>query len=162
MQNNSNNFRQLVDWSASIWAGLVSGVAFLLFNLVMTPMMEGGNAWVMLRLFASPLLGSEVLAPPATNDPWVSVVGTATVLGCSVLYSMVLAVIIHRWGSLVGLLGGTVFGLVLYYINFYTLSFFVPWFFAMRSLSMALSHLLFGALAGWLYESLEVEEFVAK
>ena len=160
LQRNSNNFRQLVDWSASLWAGLVAGTTFLLFNLVVTPLVEGGNAWVMLRLFASPLLGQEVLAPPATNEPWVSVVGTVTVLGCSVLFSMILALIIHRWGSLVGILGGAVFGLMLYCINFYTLSFFVPWFFAMRSFSMAFSHLLFGALAGWLYESLEVEEFV--
>lgn len=162
LERNSNNFRQLVDWSSSVWAGLVAGFVFLLFNLVLTPLIEGGNAWVMLRLFASPLMGQEVLAPPATNDPWVSVVGTVTVLGSSVLFSMILALIIHRWGSMVGILGGAVFGLVLYCINFYTLSFFVPWFFAMRSFSMALSHLLFGALAGWLYESLEVEEFVER
>ncbi len=162
LEGNSNNFRQLVDWSASVWAGLVAGTAFLLFNVVVTPLVEGGNAWIILRLFASPLLGQEVLSPPATNDPWISVVGTVIILGCSVPFSMVLALIIHRWGSMVGILGGAVFGLVLYCINFYTLTFFVPWFFAMRSFSMAISHLLFGAVAGWIYESLEVEEFIRK
>ena len=36
-----------------------------------------------------------------------------------------------------------------------------PWFFAMRSWTLVFTHVIFGALAGGVYESLEVEEFVA-
>jgi hypothetical protein len=56
--------------------------------------------------------------------------------------------------------GGAILGLLLYAINFYTLTFFFPWFFAMRSWPVIVSHIIFGATAGGVYELLEVEEFV--
>jgi len=45
--------RQLVDWSAAIWAGLIGGTAFLVVNFLLTPVLYGGNAWVSIRLLAS-------------------------------------------------------------------------------------------------------------
>jgi hypothetical protein len=50
--------------------------------------------------------------------------------------------------------------LAIYAINFFAISYFVPWFFPLRSWILLLSHVLFGALAGGIYELLEEEEFV--
>jgi len=62
---------------------------------------------------------------------------------------------------MVGIVGGGLFGLALYGINFYTLAAWFPQFLLIKSTHMALSHVAFGALAGGIYELLEIEEFVA-
>jgi len=149
--------RQLVDWRAALYAGLLAGLIFLLLNLFLSPV---GNAWAMIRLFASILLGDTILAPPATFD--LLALGAALLVhfGLSILYTLLIAYVVHRGGLLAGLIGGALLGLALYSINFYTLTLFYPWFFAMRSGIFIVTHALFGALAGGIYEALEVEIFV--
>lgn len=152
--------RQVVDWSAAVWAGLVAGTIFLILNIFLLPMLVGGNAWVVLRLFASLAMGENVLAPPATFDLTITLVALATHFALSLSFSLVLAFLIHRWGLIAGVLLGGLFGLGLYSINFFTLTLFYPWFFAFHSTPMIVNHVIFGALAGGIYEGLEVEEFV--
>jgi hypothetical protein len=152
--------RQVVDWSASIWAGLLAGSVFLFLNVLVTPWVIGGNGWVMVRLIASIPLGEAVLAPPASFDLVVLLAAFVTHYVLSIVFSMILAYIVHRGGMLTGILGGAVFGLCLYYINVYTLTWWLPWFFAVRGWPFLLTHILFGAVAGGIYEGLEVEEFI--
>jgi hypothetical protein len=143
--------RQIVDWRAAVWAGGVAGLVFLVFNLFITPFLAGGNAWVVLRLLASIVLGQGVLAPPATFDLTVLIVALLTHFILSLGFALLLAYILHRWGLIVGIVGGAILGLLLYAINFYTLTFFFPWFFAMRSWPVIVSHIIFGANAGGVY-----------
>ncbi len=154
--------RQLVDWSAAFQAGFLAGLAFLLVNLFVIPAVIGGNAWIMIRLAASVLLGDTILAPPATFDLSALAAGLLVHFTLSVLFALFIAFCLHRWGIVVGIVGGALFGLALYGINFYTLTMpdLYPWFYPFRGVPMALSHVLFGALAGGIYEALEVEEFV--
>ncbi len=152
--------RQVVDWSAALWAGLVAGTIFLLLNLFFVPALVGGNGWITLRYTASLVMGSGVLPPPATFDAGVLVVAVLTHYILSIALSLLLAFIIHRWGLIVGFVGGALFGLALYFIHFYTVTLLFPWFFAVRSLPLLLSYAIFGAVAGGIYETLEVEEFV--
>jgi hypothetical protein len=105
-------------------------------------------------------MGTRALPPPATFDFGIFAVSLIVHLPLSIGFACLIAVVLHRWGLIVGILGGAGFGLALYFINFYTVSFFFPWFFPMRSWIMAASHIIFGALAGGIYEALEVEEFV--
>lgn len=151
---------QLVDWQAAIWAGVSAGVVFLLFLIFFVPVFAGGNPWVVIRLLASIVLGESIVAPPATYSTVALVVGLCVHLVLSISFTMLLAYLIHRWGLLVGFVGGALFGLALYAFNFYTLTFFYPWFFAMRSWPIVVAHLIFGAIAGVIYESLEVETYV--
>jgi len=151
--------RQLVDWRAAIWAGLISGLVFLIINMLLTKFFVG-SPWVSVRLVASIIMGERALPPPASFDLSILLTALAVHLPLSVAFAGVIAVVLHRWGLLVGIVGGAIFGLALYAINFYTLTFFFPWFFPMRSWIMAVSHLIFGACAGGIYESLEVEKFV--
>lgn len=59
-----------------------------------------------------------------------------------------------------GLVVGGLLGLALYAINYYTFTRFFPWFFPVRNWTDVVSHILFGALAGGVYEALEVKRFV--
>ena len=151
--------KQLVDWSASIWAGFISGAVLFIAIVVLLPQFEGGNAWVYIRLVASIVLGEGILPPPASYSLKALFVALGLHFSFSVGASMLLAFIIHRWGLIVGILGGGVFGLCLYAINFYSLTFFVPWMFGMKGLWTCLAHVLFGAVSGGVYELLEIEEF---
>lgn len=159
MSGATARMRQVVDWSAALWAGVISGILFLASNLILTAIAVG-SPWIVTRILASVVLGSDVLPPPATFDPLTFGVAFVVNLVLSVIFAAILAIIIHRWGLIVGLVGGAVFGLALYFINFYTFSYFFPWFFVFKSWMMVVSHVLFGAAAGTIYEALEVEEFV--
>ena len=152
--------RQLVDWSAAIWAGIVAGGAFLLANLALTPMVYGGNAWVVLRYTASMVLGTEALPPPASADATVLLVALALHFALSIGYALLIAYIIHRGGLIGGILFGAALGLALYGINYYTFTLAFPWMFAMCNKVLLGTHIFYGALVGGIYEALEVEEFV--
>ncbi len=158
--NSQPHTRQLVDWIAAVWAGIISGTVFLLLNLFLTPYFMGGNMWVMVRLFASIILGEGILAPPAAFDISALAVAIATNFVISMLFALLIAYIIHRGGLITGIIGGALFGLAIYVINFYTLTLFFPWFFAMQHWIIIVNHIIFGALAGGIYEWLEIEEFV--
>ncbi|GJM44730.1 MAG: hypothetical protein DHS20C21_15720 [Gemmatimonadota bacterium] len=151
--------KQLVDWSAALWAGWMAGAVFLGLNVVLTPLLVGGNAWVIVRLFASVVLGPGILAPPATFHLGALVAALAVHFALSLLFALLVAYLLHRGGLIVGVVGGALFGLALYFINLYSLTYFFPWFFAMRSGVLVATHVLFGAMAGGIYEALEVEEF---
>ncbi len=151
--------RQVVDWRAAIWAGIIAGIVFLLVNMILTDAYLG-SPWVIVRLAASILMGTKVLPPPATFDAAIFSVALLVHLPLSIIFASLIAMVLHRWGMIVGILGGALFGLAFYFINFYTFSAIFPWFFPLRGWMMAFSHLAFGALAGGVYEALEVEKFV--
>ncbi|MCG6924908.1 MAG: hypothetical protein LJF30_06315 [Acidobacteria bacterium] len=151
--------RLMVDWSAAFQAGLIAGTVFLFVNLILGPMAYGGNVWVWIRLLASPILGSDILAPPATFNAGALAAAAVVQYGVSMILTLTIAFVLHRWGLWVGILGGAVLGLAFYAINIYTFTYFFPWFYALGGWVMALSHVLFGAFAGGVYEVLEVEEW---
>jgi hypothetical protein len=150
--------RQLVDWSAAVWAGLLAGTAFLLVSLFLIPQLVGGNAWVMVRLLASIVLGKEILAPPATFDLGALVAGLSTHYALSVAFALLVAYVLHRFGLVVGILGGALLGLALYAVLFYGATLWLPQFFPIVGGGMLVAHVLFGALVGGLYEAFEIEE----
>lgn len=80
----------------------------------------------------------------------------------SILYTLVLAFIVHRWRLLIGIFGGALFGLCLYLINFFTFTTFFAWFYPARAWPFSLLHILFGAGDGSIYELLEKDVFVVE
>lgn len=151
--------RQLVDWKAAFRAGLVGWVVFLAVSMLLNAMYVG-SPWVATRLLASIILGPGALPPPATFTPGTAIVAALVSLVLALAYAALIAYVVHRWGMIVGIIGGTLLGLAVYVINFYLLSYFFPWFFPLRSWIMAASHALLGGFAGGVYEALEVERFV--
>src|SRR6185369_1281603 len=101
-------------------------------------------------------------APPATFAPGIFAVALLIHLPLSIAFACVIAFVLHRWGLLVGIVGGALLGLALYWINFGTVFNLVPWFAPMKGWETMLAHVVFGAVAGGTYELLEVERFVVE
>jgi hypothetical protein len=100
------------------------------------------------------------LPPPTTFDAGVVITAVLLHFILSVIYTLVLAFIVHRWGILISVIGGVLFGLALYLINFFTFTMLFPWFYPARAWPFSLVHILFGAVAGGVYELLEKDVFV--
>ncbi len=160
MAQGSVRMRQVMDWRAAFLAGIIAGVVLLILQLTILPVMTGDSPWVTLRLIAAIGLGEGVLPPPATLDAGILIVALLLHLVFSILATFVIAFVLHRWGLLVGIIGGAFLGLALYAINYYTFLLYFPWFFPMRSWIALVSHVIFGAIAGGTYEALERDEFV--
>ena len=155
----SENMNQVMDWKAAIVSGLAAGTLFYLLNIFIVPLILGGNMWVIIRLFASIIYGETILAPPSTFDFSALIISIIVNTILSLSFTFLIAFILHKWGLLIGIVGGAIFGLAIYLINFYTLSFFFPWFFALSSWPFVFTHILFGSVAGGIYEILEVEKY---
>ena len=153
------NMRQLIDWSAALWASLISGLIFFLLNILLS-YIAVGSPWIYVRVIASIIMGPEVLPPPASFDFPIFMVGTLLHFFFSFIFAILIDVSIYRWGIVIGIIGGGLLGLAFYTINFYAVSYYFPWIFPFRSWMILTSHIVFGALAGGIYELLEVEEFV--
>jgi hypothetical protein len=159
MTTASNRMRQITDVSAAIWGGLIAGLAYLIIQIIMAVWLLGSSPWVTFRWNAAIVLGQDVLPPPAGFSFGIVLVGLIVHFALSIIFSLILAFIIHRWGLIVGILGGGLFGLALYAVNYYTFTIFFPWFYPIRNWLMVVGHIVFGAVAGGVYEALEVEEF---
>lgn len=147
------------DWMAGVWAGLIAGLAFLALEMILVPLLMGGSAWEPPRMIAAIVMGPEVLPPPATFDAGVVTAALAVHFVLSILFGLILAVIVSLFNldSSAGLIlvVGAVFGLIIYFVNFYGMTAFFPWFADARNwLSMTL-HVVFGVVAAESYFGLE-------
>lgn len=161
MVNNKTKLKQVMDWKAAVRSGIISSAVLLLLVLLIVPAIRGWNAWVIVRYIASIFMGQSILPPPASFHLTAMIVALITHVVISIGATILLAFIIHRWGLIVGIIGGAIFGLCLYGINFFSISYFFPWFYLIKGWEMLLSHVIFGAVAGGVYEALEVEKFVS-
>lgn len=159
MKKPNTGLRQLVDWNAAFWAGIISGTVSLAVSTLLAWRILG-SPMVALRLMASILLGSDVMQPPAGDSLGIVLAALFVQFVLSLVFAFITAVVVHRWGLLVSFFGGALLGLALYAINFYSISYFFPWLYQFRSSIFMLAHVAFGAIAGLVYELLEVETFV--
>ncbi len=142
------------NWKAAVWAGLIAGLVFLILEMVMVPLFLAGSPWGPPRMIGAIALGQSVLPnppPPPTFD--FGVVLTAMIIHfiLSVAFAVLLAFIISQVGAGMALLVGAVFGLVLYLVNFYGFTAVFPWFAMARNWVSIFTHIVFGALAAWVY-----------
>lgn len=156
-QTTTIKVRQVVDWSAAVWAGLISGLLFLLIASILSAIFYD-SLLLPVRMIAAMALGGEsILNAPSLIT---ILIGLLIHIPISLVFAGVVAFVIHRWGMGVGIIGGGLLGLALYFINFYSLTALFPWFSGLRGGVMIFSHVVFGAAAGGFYELLEIEEFV--
>lgn len=159
MEKAKPKMRQLVDWGAAFWAGVFSGLVSHLSNILLSWYLLD-SPWVITRIIASILLSESVLPPPDDFHWGILLAALGVHMALSVLFAFLVAAVVHRWGILVSFMGGALLGLAFYAINFYTMSYFFPWFYTFRSWIFIVAHVLYGAFAGSVYELLEEEEFV--
>jgi len=135
-----------VTWRAVLLAGFVGGIVFLLMNILFV---QSISPSLLLRYIASLVMGSDVLV---STDSTALIIGIIVHFTLSLVFALIISIVIHRWGLLVGIIGGAILGLSLYGINLYTLTRFFPWFFAINTTILLLSHVIFGAVVGGVYE----------
>lgn len=151
--------RKVVDWKAVLIAALVAGTVALLWNFFVVPALLKTTPWVAVRLTGSILLGKGVLAPPATAHIGALVAAIAIHYLLALAMTAIIAYVVHRGGLLGGMLIGGLLGLSFFCIDYYTLTYFMPQFFAIQHWSVVTGHVLFGLVAGGMYELLEDQIF---
>lgn len=143
-----------MDKRAAFIAGLLAAVISLALGMGVLQFMHD-NAMGLPRLLATVVLGRGALDADVTSATTALGAGIAVHLVLGLVFAFVISFTLHRWGFWVGLIGGALFGLALYAINTYTMSRFFPDFFYYRSWFMVGLHVVFGALCGGIYETLE-------
>lgn len=147
-----------VDGRAMALATLAAAAVALALYLFYVPAAVGaGDATVVLRYMASILLGDEILAPGVSFSALIVLAGLFAHLVVSGLMTWLITFVLHRWGLVTGIIGGALFGLAFFFINHYTLTFVYPHFYAMNHAAVLVVHVVFGAVAGGVYELLEHE-----
>lgn len=140
----------------AVWAGLISGLIFMMLEMIMIPMFMDGSPWGPPRMIAAIVLGEGVLPPPATFDFGVIMAAVILHLILSVIYAIILALIISaaKTSFWVSILIGAVFGYLLYLVNFYVFTGVFPWFAEARNWVSVFTHIIFGIGAAWAYVAL--------
>lgn len=149
MREPSEPIVKTIEWRAVLLAALAAGTVFLIVNLAMTYVLYDMNPALSIRYIASLVMGDTVLTSADTTS---LIVGVLVHFGLSLLFTLIITIVVHRWGLLVGIVGGGLLGVAIYAINLYTLTLAFPWFFAMNGTAWLLSHLFFGMVAGGVYE----------
>lgn len=155
---------RMPDWGAAGWAGIVSGTAAMVCELLLLPLNKGGDAWVPVRMVAAIVFGRGVLPPPpyfvhgVAPDSGAFFMALALHFSLSLIYLRVLSTMIYKVDRRTAYGAGAFFGLVLYALNFYGFSAAFPWFAAARGWASALSNVLFGLIAAGTYKAFERRE----
>ncbi len=161
LQTTNRVMHQVMDWRAAVIAGLLAGALTMLLQMILWVTVTGGSLWTPIYHASALLLGPDSFAPAGAPDGGIVAVGLLVHMLLSLVYTLLLAFIIHRWGLIVGIVGGALFGVALYLINYYSMTYLFPWFFPIRSWLVLAAHIFFGAAAGGIYEALERDIYVA-
>lgn len=143
-----------MDWGAAGWAGLAAGAAFVLLQTFSGLVFGEGGSTAAVRRLASVALGESVLSNEAPFTGLIYFAAAIVHIPLSLIYARVLAAIIHKLDMARALGVGVVFGAALYFVNYYAVSNFFPWFVSARGPEALVSHLVFGLLAAGIYKRL--------
>jgi hypothetical protein len=162
MTQQNSRLRLIMDWRAAVIAGVIAGLLTMLLWIILLALTTGGSLWAPFHHVAAILLGENSLTPSQSIDWQIVLTGMVIHMVLAVFYAVILAFIVHRWGLAVGIIGGAIFGLALYAINYYTFTALYPWFYPLRSWIALVGHIFFGAVAGGVYEGLERDIYVVE
>ncbi len=149
--------KRSLDRLALLAAGLGSGLLSLLITAILTAAYLG-SPWFMVRVAASLVFGPEVIPLSDHAGIQVIVMGILVYLGLSLVYATLIVLVIHRWGLVVGFVGGGLLGLAIYFISLYALTMAFPWIYPLRSWILMAGYVAHGALTGTIYELLDEDE----
>jgi len=145
-----------IHWRSAALAGIAAGVVATLAQIALWWVSSVPLPAILFRdarLTAAIVMGREVLPPPATFDASVMLIATLVHFALSIAYALALSVFISRLGTPLSLLAGAAFGLSLYAINMYGLTFVFPWFVVARDWITAATHAIFGMVVAAVYKT---------
>lgn len=135
---------------AAILAGLIAGVVFMMLEMILVPVFLNGSPWAPPRMIAAIILGKDVLpmpGQPVNFDFGVLMVAIMLHFMLSIVYAVIIGWICRNLSMGTSILLGAVFGLILYFANFYGFTAIFPWFAMARNLVSIFSHIMFGIIA---------------
>ncbi|HEY7241119.1 MAG TPA: hypothetical protein VH600_18240 [Burkholderiales bacterium] len=147
-----------IDWSATIWASIIAGIVFAVLAVTMAPLFEGKSPWAPLHMIGAIALGPSAMASPDSFD--LGVVATAVVvhLALAIVYGIILAYIVTRMETGLAVVVGGLYGLALYFINFYGFTRLFPWFADARDWVSIFVHIVQSGLMAGLYKMYSARE----
>lgn len=145
--------RRVFNLSAAVKAGLIAGLVFMMMEMILVVTVGGGSPWGPPRMIGAIALGPDVLPPPPSFDLGIFAVAMLVHFVLAVVLAILFAFVATRLEltRTTFILAGAVFGLVVYFVNFYLLTAVFPWFAMARGWITFLSHLAFGAVLAWMY-----------
>ena len=147
---------QFFNFKNAALAGIIAGAVFFAVELLLVATVGGESPWGPPRMIAAIAMGEEVLPPPATFDLTILLVAALVHFALAIVLGVIFALLFGRWTTSLGaaLAIGTIFGLVLYAINFYVMTAVFPWFGMARNMISIVAHAIFGLALGWAYHAL--------
>lgn len=151
---------QTLNWKAAIWAGLIAGIVFIMLEMALVALLQGMSPWGPPRMMAAMVMGEGVLPPPASFDFGIMMVAMMIHFPLAIVFGLILGWVISNWrlGLGTSIAVGTVFGLLLYVINFYGFTAIWPWFAMARNLISIFAHAMFGLVLGWAYHAIAASD----
>lgn len=143
----------MINWQRAAVGGVIAGIVFVMMEMILVTFALDGSPWGPPRMMAAIIMGTEVLPPPATFDMGLVMAGMVLHLVLSAVYGIIVAILIRNasMGMAMGI--GAIFGLALYFINFYGFTMIFEWFANARNWVTLLSHIVFGIVAAWYYRA---------
>ena len=142
----------------AVGGGLIAGSIYIIVQIFLFPLVLDISAWSAFRIKAALVLNPiQVLSPPADFE--IGIISTAVIvhLTLSVLFSIPFGLFLKKVHS-GAIFAGVVYGIILYMINFYLLTYAFHWFADFRNWVTLLSHLLFGLTLG-IFAKNEIKRF---
>ncbi|MRX27220.1 hypothetical protein [Kangiella sp. HZ709] len=149
----------LVDWSAVLWSGITTAALSLPILFFALPGLLGIDTNNIIQYWSAMLLGAQVITVPSDFSVVLFFTAIISHLAIALVLSTVIASIFHRFGILVGITGGALVGLAYYFINIYSMTYFFNWMYFLEGPVFMLFNMLLGGMAGFFYESLEIEQW---
>lgn len=145
-----------LNWKAAVVAGLVAGLVFMMLEMALVGTIGGKSPWGPPRMIAAMAMGKEVLPPPGTFDFGIVMVAMMIHFALSVILGIILGWAISHWrmNLLTAIIVGTIFGLVVYFVDFYIMTGIFPWFAMARGGISIFAHAVFGLVLGWTYHAI--------
>lgn len=149
------------DWTVAAVAGFAAGAVLMVLELLWSTIIMGSSPWETSHMVAAIVMGQDALQSTDFNLMIVAVaLITHYVLGIAFALILSAMIVSFRFDSSIGmvLLGGAVFGVVMYLFNFYGMVRFFSWFAEMRGWATVVAHVIFGMLVAAMYWKLEQVE----
>ena len=141
--------------------GLIAGIVFALFEMIVAALMMGGGAfWMPLRMIGAIVLGQQAIEP-TYNLAIAAIVGAIVHMVLSIVFGIIFGVIValapglaESAGTLV--VAASVYGFALWLINFYVLARIGGWSWFPGQTNVVeqfIAHTFFyGTVLGWMLE----------
>lgn len=147
---------ETLNWKAAVWAGIIAGIVFMMLEMVLVATVGGGSPWGPPRMIAAMVMGKGALPPPPTFDATIMAVAMMIHMVLSILLGIILGWAISKWrmSLMTAIIAGTVFGLIVYFVDFYVMTAVFPWFAMARGAVSIFAHAVFGLVLGWVYHAM--------